>query len=191
MIRSKKDYLDYLEADRKALSKKRTKPRLFGDEIWKYERLLRKLEYYRNCKRSLLHRSYALFLHWRFHALSIRNGFTIPCNVFGPGLSIAHIGTIVVHSGVRVGANCRIHVCVNIGAKAGKAEETPVIGNDVYIGPGAKIFGGIQITDGIAIGANSVVNMSFLEPNISIAGVPARKISNAGSRAILSIEKAD
>jgi serine O-acetyltransferase len=51
----------------------------------------------------------------------------------------------------------------------------------VYIAPGAKIYGAIEIADNIAIGANAVVNKSFLEPNITIAGVPARKISDKGS----------
>ena len=55
----------------------------------------------------------------------------------------------------------------------------------MYIGPGAKIFGNVQIVDGIAVGANAVVNKSFLEPDISIAGVPARKISDEGTRGII------
>ena len=43
------------------------------------------------------------------------------------------------------------------------------------------MLGGVYITDGIAIGANSLVNKSFYEENIAIAGNPARKISNNGS----------
>lgn len=60
------------------------------------------------------------------------------------------------------------------------------MGNNVYIGPGAKLFGRIEIADGIAIGANAVVNKSFLENNISIAGIPAKKIGNMGTRGILT-----
>ena len=59
------------------------------------------------------------------------------------------------------------------------------LGNNVYIGPGAKIFGDIKIADGIAIGANSVVNKSFTEPNIGIAGVPAQKINDKGSEKLV------
>ena len=44
------------------------------------------------------------------------------------------------------------------------------------MGFGAVIIGKIKIADGIKIGANSVVTKSFLEPNITIAGVPAKKI---------------
>lgn len=74
---------------------------------------------------------------------------------------------------------------VNIGADARMHDAAPTIGDNVYIGPGAKIFGKIQIADGIAIGANAVVNKSFFEQDISIAGVPARKISEEGTRGIL------
>ncbi len=117
--------------------------------------------------------------------MSTKLGFTIPLNVFGPGLSIAHRGTIVVNTATRVGANCRLHACVNIGTKAGYEDVAPKIGDNVYIGPGAKIFGEIEIANGIAIGANAVVNRSFLEPNVSIAGVPAKKISDKGSEGML------
>ncbi len=113
--------------------------------------------------------------------MKVKLGFSLPLNVFGPGLSIAHYGTLVVNKGARVGSNCRLHSCVNIGTEAGKAYEAPTIGNDVYIGPGAKIFGSITIADGIAFGANAVVNKSFSTPNVTIAGVPAREISQKGA----------
>ena len=44
-------------------------------------------------------------------------------------------------------------------------------------------LGGATIADGIAIGAGAVVNKSFAEKDITIAGVPARKISNNGRKA--------
>ena len=52
-----------------------------------------------------------------------------------------------------------------------------VIGDNVYIGPGAKLFGPIQIGDNTVIGANAVVNKSFKEGNCTIVGVPAEIIS--------------
>jgi serine O-acetyltransferase len=185
MIESKKDYLYYLERDRLALVQSRKTPRLLTDEVWRFQRLLRKLEYYTNCRKSRLWQLPALFLKLRFRRLSIRLGFDIPCNVFGPGLSIAHYGSIVVNGAARIGANCRIHSGVNIGTKAGHTFLAPKIGDNVYIGPGAKIFGPIEIADGVAIGANAVVNKSFTEPNITIAGVPAKKISDKGSEGLM------
>jgi serine O-acetyltransferase len=69
----------------------------------------------------------------------------------------------------------------HIGWQPGSWDKAPKIGNNVFIGPGAKIFGDIEIADNVAIGVNSVVNKSFLEPGITIAGIPAKKISNQGS----------
>ncbi len=52
----------------------------------------------------------------------------------------------------------------------------PRLGDDVWIGAGAKIFGGIVIADGCKVGANAVVNRSFTEPGRTIAGVPAKVV---------------
>ncbi len=184
-IGTRDEYEFYLEADRASLEVTRDRPRLFGDEIWRFERLLRAIEYYENCHPSLLWAPYRALLSIRLHRLSTRLGFTIPPHVFGPGLAIAHRGTIVVNSCARVGANCRVHVCVNIGSRAGTHDQAPVIGDNVYIGPGAMLFGPIQIADDIAIGANAVVNRSFGEPGITIAGAPARKVSDRGSEGLV------
>ncbi|QXE03465.1 serine acetyltransferase [Terribacillus sp. DMT04] len=136
---------------------------------------MRKLEYINNCKKdNILFKPIYYCLKFRYKRKQLKLGFTIPINVFGEGLNIAHVGTIVVNPNCVVGKNCRIHVCVNIG---GTDNNVPKIGDNVYIGPGAKIFGSIQIADGIAIGANAVVNKSFLERSTTIVGSPARVVS--------------
>lgn len=86
----------------------------------------------------------------------------------------------MVNPNARIGRFCDIHVDVNIGQNY-TAEEVPTIGDNVWIGPGVKIFGKIHIADGVMIGANSVVNRSFDESDITIAGCPARKIKNSGN----------
>ena len=184
MIKSKKEYLYYLEADRvaKSLPSKinllqRAKNILFPDYIWEFQKTLRKLEYFINCKKGIPALLKRYFITRRFKKLSFKLGYTIPPNVFGPGLSIAHYGTIIVNGKAKIGANCRLHACVNIGTKAGYSGKAPTIGHNCYIGPGAKIFGDINIANGTAIGANSVVTKSFFEQNIAIAGVPGKKIS--------------
>jgi serine O-acetyltransferase len=88
---------------------------------------------------------------------------------------------IIVNTDARIGANCRIHPGTVIATQAGPVSKTPRLGDNIYIGPGVKISGDIELADNIAIGANSVVNKSFTEPGITIAGAPARKISNKGS----------
>ena len=187
MIESKEDYRFYLEADRVALAIDRKRPALFQDEIWKFQRLLRRIEFFRNCNTSGLRQIIYFRSRYSFRQLGVKLGFTIPPNVFGPGLSIAHRGAIVVNGEAKVGENCRISQCVTIGTSTYAPGTTPcdlspTIGNNVFIGPGAVIVGKIEIADGIAIGANSYVAKSFKESNITIAGCPARKVSNTGSR---------
>lgn len=64
---------------------------------------------------------------------------------------------------------------VNIGANQGSLK-APKIGHDVYIGPGAVIFGDIEIADGCYIGANAVVCKSITESNAVVVGAPAKVI---------------
>lgn len=106
-------------------------------------------------------------------------GFTIPPNTFGPGLSIAHYGTIVVNPNARIGANCRIHVGVNIGTAKGTEAQAPTIGDGSYIGPGAKIFGPVVLGNDVTIGANAVVNRSFPDGECTLVGIPARPVQSA------------
>ena len=120
----------------------------------------------------------------KFKKKSIKLGFTIPENVFGPGLSIPHYGTIVVNANAKVGANCRIHVCTNIGASGGSSM-APIIGDNVYIGPGAKIYGNVVIGNNNAIAANATVNKSFEEEGVLIGGVPSKIIGEINIKRII------
>lgn len=188
MIKSKSDLKEYLNEDRKALGITRNRPLpLFNNifhPIWQYEILLRKAEYYHNNK-SAINKILGMFFSYRLSMTGRKYGFSIPLNACGKGLNIAHIGPVVINNSAKIGNYCRIHVGVNIGTKAGSPNTAPTIGNNVYIGPGAKLFDAITIADNIAIGANAVVNKSFLEPNIAIAGVPAKKINDKGSKGLL------
>lgn len=187
MIETRDDLKEYLIKDKKALGRNTKRPKLC-DYIWKYEILLRKCEYYNNTKRGLVSNIVFAFLKYRRKKLGIKMSFSIPLNVFGKGLSIAHAGDIIVNPGAQIGDYCRIHVGVNIGTQAGKSKKAPHIGNNCYIGPGAKLFGEIELGNNIAIGANAVVNKSFHEDCITIAGVPAKKISDKGSKGLLITE---
>lgn len=178
MIKSRADYLRFLEADRISLSQPNTFRARLTNQIWKFQRALRWAEYQVNCGGNPLLRLWARYRHRK---LGTRLGFTIPLNTCGPGLSIAHAGTIVINGAARLGANCRIHVCVNIGTEAGTSAQAPMIGANCYIGPGAKLFGPIVIGPNTMIGANAVVNRSFPEGSYTIGGVPAKVISEKDS----------
>lgn len=130
---------------------------------------MRYYEYYSNYGGIFSFLKY--YYYWKFKKKSYKLGYTIYKNVFGPGIFLGHYGTIVINKNTRIGKNCRIHVCVNIGDKNG----TPTIGDNVYIGPGVKMFGPITIGNNVSIGANAVVTKSFPD-NVVIAGIPAKII---------------
>lgn len=174
-IESKKDLGIFLEADRLALGVELNIKNKIFSVIWKYQRLLRNLEYVINCNKPKI---FILYYKYRLKKLGIKLGFSIPPNVFGPGLCIAHVGPIIVNSFARVGANCRIHVCVNIGTAAGYENRSPSIGDNCYIGPGVKMYGDIKIGSNTVFGANAVVNKSFTDGDCTLGGIPARKISD-------------
>jgi serine O-acetyltransferase len=176
MIRSKRDYLAYLEADRQALGRQGREPLfLIQDPIWYFQRLLRKLEFYHNCRSSTFWWPLRMWVKYRYKSARLLLGINIPPNVIGPGLLLAHEGPVLIHDDARIGS----HFATNIGVVIGigrEEKDVPVIGNHVLVEPGAKIFGGITIADWTHIGANAVVNKSVTEVGMIVAGVPARII---------------
>ena len=167
-IQSKEDLKYYLEQDRIALKR----PAGFvwkKDSIWKFEILLRKAEFFCNCMPGMLKKIGSLYKK-RLYSLGAKcGGFSIPINCFGPGLSIAHYGTIVVNDTAKVGENCRIHEGVTIGA-TGKNGQAAIIGDNCFLATGAKVIGDIHLGNDIAVGANAVVTKSFLEDKITLGG---------------------
>ena len=67
---------------------------------------------------------------------------------------------IFISSNAKIGENCVIFQHVTIGSNTLKGSNkvgSPTIGNNVYIGAGAKIIGNISIGDNCRIGANCIV----------------------------------
>jgi len=185
MIRNRDDLRFYLDADKYALDRKKSRPAI-NDEIWKFQILLRKVEYYKNRKTNFFSKLLLPIYQLRKHRLGIRLGFDIPINVFGPGLRINHFGNIVVNDLARVGMWCDIHQGVNIGSNHSKDDNAtlvPKIGSNVWIGPGCKIFGKIDIGDEVRLAANAVVNKS-VPANTTVGGVPAKVISEIGTESV-------
>ena len=186
MIRSKEELREFIERDGSASGRAKISPGIFGDEIWKFQLTMRKLDYYHYLKNKNAFASvlYA-FYRYRYHNLSVKLGFSIPYDICGKGLAIPHYGCVVINQTAKIGDNCRILDGVNIGATNG-INKAPQIGNNVFIASGAKIMGDITIADDVAIGANAVVTRSITEPGTTWVGVPARKISNNSSRSNLN-----
>lgn len=126
-----------------------------------------------------------LFTRFRYNRLSLLCGFSIPLNSIGPGLALPHYGSITINFGAKIGKNCRILPCVTIGA-TNHSNKAAIIGDNVFIGSGAKIIGDIIIADDVCIAANAVVVKSINEPGTTWGGVPCKKISNNDSRENLS-----
>lgn len=178
MIETRKELKEYMKKDKEQLGIKRLFPRPFTDEIWKYEIVLRKYEYWISQK-NLLGNLIRLYYKIKFHHLEVKLGIFIPPNVCGKGLSIAHINCIEINQNAIIGENLRIHEGVTIGASGGK--DAPIIGNNVFLGSGCKVIGKVKIADHVAVGANAVVCKNIEEEGITVAGVPAKKVSNNNS----------
>ncbi len=186
MIKSKQQLKQIIAQDCKAGGRN---PKHIGifDTIGHFLITMRRLDYYSyKRKRNILYALAWVMCKLKYRRLSLKLGYSIPCNVCGGGLALPHYGTIVINSGAKIGQNCRIQTCVNIGTTYG-AKSAPVIGNNVYIGPGAKIIGDVTIADGVCIGAGAVVTKSIDEPNTTWGGVPAKKISDNYSHIDLPI----
>lgn len=145
-----------------------------------YQQHLRVVEFLQSTRSPFL-RLLRVLVRFRLQRLSVRTGISVPPGVFDEGLSIAHYGSIVVNSKARVGKYCRIHSSTNIGVAGGK---TPTIGDYVYIGPGAVIYGDVHVGDFSVIGANAVVNKN-VPSGCTVAGTPARVISETPSTSIM------
>lgn len=143
--------------------------------LWRFQKTLRYAEYHTN----LHHKIRKIIYRIKLNRLSMKYCIHIGVNVCGKGLRLMHVGPVLTNPRVRMGENVVIHMNTAFVAQ-GISDDVPTIGNDVVIGTGATLLGGICITDGIAIGANALVNKSFDTPNIAIAGVPAKKISDNG-----------
>jgi serine O-acetyltransferase len=94
----------------------------------------------------------------------------------GPGLFISH-GQGTILSAESIGANCQVHQGVTVGWDY-RGERRPVIGDEVFIGAGAKILGPVTIGDKAMIGANAVV-VCDVPPGATAVGIPARVIPSA------------
>lgn len=97
----------------------------------------------------------------------------------GGGFYIAHIGNIIIAHHTKIGKYASMHQGVTIGVD-GSSDKLPVIGDRVYFGAGAKIFGQITLGDGVVIGANAVINRDA-QDNATIVGIPGKIINYSGS----------
>lgn len=123
------------------------------------------------------------YLYWyRLRKLQNITGIDMYPGVAEKGVKVNH-GKCVISRSAHIGEDCEILSDVTLGGIGGKRDHlgAPQLGNRVLVCSGAKIIGPVHIADGVVVGANSVVVKDINEPGITVAGVPARKISDKGS----------
>lgn len=100
----------------------------------------------------------------------------------GPGIFFPHpSGTVI--GAWRIGGNVTIFQGVTLGAKeldmGFDSRLRPEVGDNVVLGAGAKILGGVRIGANVTVGANSVV-VDSVAAGSTVVGIPARKVSKLG-----------
>lgn len=99
----------------------------------------------------------------------------------GKNLRFAHFQGVIIGNEVVIGDNCKIYQQVTLGQKKNGVEgygDDPIIGDNVIIFSGAKVFGKINIGNNAIIGANAVVFKDVPENSIAV-GIPARIIERS------------
>jgi serine O-acetyltransferase len=108
----------------------------------------------------------------RLYGLELSPGANI-----GGGLYIAHpVGCVLAAE--RIGSNVTVISQVTFGTRTDG--RWPRIGDDVFVGAGARVLGGIAIGDRSQIGANAVVVHDVARDTI-VVGIPARPLSGVQS----------
>jgi serine acetyltransferase len=110
----------------------------------------------------------------------------------GPGLRLPHGGRgVMIHPYARIGRNATIFEWVSVGAieeldDRGNASyeflQLPVIGDDVYIGYRAAIFGPVHVGDRSRIGIGAVV-LKDVPPGSTVMPTPSRVITRPDATA--------
>jgi len=149
---------------------------------YRYTFAMRLCSFLRTAEPRRLHRPLELLARLWLRRLRHAYGIDVPASTrVGPGLYINHPGGIVVHNQATIGANCNLSHGVTLGeGNRGPRKGFPVVGDGVYIGPGAKLVGGIAVGDDVAIGANCVVTADVPDHAV-VVGVPGRVISHEGA----------
>ena len=88
----------------------------------------------------------------------------------GEGFYIGHYGGIFIAGDAKIGKNVNVSQDVTIGVSGqGNNRGCPVIGDNVYIAPGAKLFGKINIGNNVKIGANTVVHKDVPDDSLVVS----------------------
>src|SRR5437867_12857211 len=91
----------------------------------------------------------------------------------GPGLVVHNCSCIFILA-TRIGHSCTVNQGVSVASVRGTG--WPTLGNNVYLGAGCKVMGGVTVGDNVVVSANSLV-IADVPSDCTVLGVPARIIS--------------
>ncbi len=136
---------------------------------------------------KLLKFTFYPFARFMLSHYTYKLGISIPyVTQIDSGFYIGHFGGIVINEQSTIGKNCNISQGVTLGqANRGKNKGYPTLGNNIYIGPGAKIIGAVIIGNNVAIGANCVVTKNISDNSV-VVGIPGKVISSNGSKGYIN-----
>lgn len=144
--------------------------KLFLRPEWQAVAIYRYGKWVRKLKNPLL-RNIGKFLYFLLFRWSEWNGVSIYLDSeIGKGFRVLHPGAVTING--KLGENCAVAQQVVIGAM-GMGRGTPKLGNNVFIGSGAKVIGEITVGDNVWIGANAVV-LKDVPSDCTVAGIPAK-----------------
>jgi serine O-acetyltransferase len=148
---------------------------------FKYSFFLRLCAYLRS-KKLLRYTIYGPIRLLLYH-YERKYGIMIPVTTaIGSGLCIVHYSGIFVNRLAVIGKNLTILQGVTIGdVDEGPRAGAAIIGDNVYLGPGAVIIGKVMVGNNVVVGANCVVTRDVPD-NAMVVGVPGRVVALTGSK---------
>lgn len=125
----------------------------------------------------------------RFMLLIFEYAIRILCGIelhaatrIGEGFYIGHFGGVIISPKAVIGRNFTCSQDVSIGVSGdGDTYGAPTIGDDVYVAPGAKLFGKIRIGHNVKIGANAVIYKDVPDHAVVVLDPGFRIISYKGN----------
>ncbi|HKU15565.1 MAG TPA: hypothetical protein VJQ52_14305 [Steroidobacteraceae bacterium] len=104
-----------------------------------------------------------------------------------PDVHLPHPYGIIVHPQAVIGRRVTVMQQVTIGGRDHRENIAPLIGDDVYIGAGARVLGDVRIGQGVVIGANAVVTRD-IPPGVTVVGanriIPTARPPQGGDSSI-------
>lgn len=130
-------------------------------------------QYFFNRKKNIIYLIPYVSIKLVYCFFQILYGFSIPFSTkIGKNVCFKHgFFGIFISSEAVIGDNVIIMHQVTIGSNfaSGKDITAPKIGNDVFIGPGAKIIGAVFVESGTKIGANALLVNQNCEKGVYIS----------------------